>query len=301
MVERSDAPLDDGGRRRLAKIVRDCAEHHNQLIRTIEIVDPVPRLIDHHQRMNPHVTFRVPLGLLWASDERFQLGEQLIDHAELERQGEADRRSTGAQHKLFDFPPDALGREIVEADGAAQRCGISVERELEPRSKLHGPQDAKAVIYECRGVDRSQNPALKIAAAVERIEVLIGQRIPRDGIDSEVAAPRSFVNGHRRIAFDDEAFVPAPVFGLAARQTDVDYADLVDGEALADRLNRAERRQESGEIARGNAKHLHVEVFRFMTRAASKQAVTDPSSDDHRPSTTLPSGPRNVDYRGNRV
>ena len=37
-----------------------------------------------------------------------------------------------------------------------------------------------------------------IAAAVERVEVFVRQRIPEDRVDREVASPGRVLDGHRR-------------------------------------------------------------------------------------------------------
>ena len=67
------------------------------------------------------------------------------------------------------------------------------------------------------------------------------QRIQRDGVDGKVAAPRRFLNRHRRIAGHHEAAVPAARLRIAPRQRHVDAAKFVDLKALADRLDPPER------------------------------------------------------------
>ena len=204
-----------------------------------EVVDARPRLIDHLQRVHPDVSFRMPLGLLRAAGERLQLREQRCDDAEIEREREADRRAWREQ-QLFELAPDALRRQIVERDAAAQLRGRFVEREVEARRELHRAQDAQAVVGEGVRIDHAQDPAIEIAPAVERVEVFAGQRIVRDRVDGEVAAPRRLFDRHVRIAGDDEAAMPAPGLRIAPRQRHVDVADLVDLEALADRFDAAE-------------------------------------------------------------
>ena len=162
VIHRADAAVDERRRRRLAEVVRHCAEHDDELIGAIEIVDALPRLVDHLQRVHPDVAFRMPLGLLLAPDERLQFRKQLIDDAELERERESDRRALGAQQQLFDLSPDALGRQIVEADRSAQRLRVVVERQLEARGELHRAQHAQAVVAERRRIDRFENPVVEI-------------------------------------------------------------------------------------------------------------------------------------------
>ena len=86
VVARADPPVDERRRGRLAEVVTDGAEHDRDLLRSLEIVDPRPRLIDDQQRVHPHIALGMPLWFLLAADQRFQLGEQLVDDTERERQ-----------------------------------------------------------------------------------------------------------------------------------------------------------------------------------------------------------------------
>ena len=61
------------------------------------------------------------------------------------------------------------------------RAGSIVERES--RRELHAAEDAQAVVTEGARVDGSQQLALEVGPAVEGIEVLAGERIPRDRVD----------------------------------------------------------------------------------------------------------------------
>ena len=83
VIERSDPSVDERRGRRLAKVVADGAEHHREQARSIEVVIRLAGAIDHHQRVNPHVAFGMPFRFLWATDQRMQLGEQLLDHTEI--------------------------------------------------------------------------------------------------------------------------------------------------------------------------------------------------------------------------
>ena len=65
-----------------------------------------------------------------------------------------------------------------------------IEREVEPGGELDRAQHAQAVVGERHRIDDAEEPALKVAAAVERVQILAGQRIPRDGVDGEIAAAR---------------------------------------------------------------------------------------------------------------
>ena len=126
----------------------------------LEIVDARPRLIDHHQRVHPDIAFGVPLGFLRAVDQRLHFREQAIDHAELERERETDRRARRQQQQLFDFTPDAFRRQIVERDVAAQILCCGIHLQSESRRELDAAQHPQAVLDECSWIDRAQDPAL---------------------------------------------------------------------------------------------------------------------------------------------
>ena len=88
-----------------------------------EIFDAGARLVDDHQRVDPHVPLRVPLGFLRAPDQGLELGEQPPNDPEVERQPQTCGRSWRLEQELFDFSPDPLGRQIVERNALAQRPG----------------------------------------------------------------------------------------------------------------------------------------------------------------------------------
>ena len=123
---------------------------------------------------------------------------------------------------------------------------------------------------------RSDPRARRSRAPVERIEVLAGQRIERDRVDGEIAAPGRLLDRHRRIALDGEAAMAAAGLRVAARQRHVDAADLVDREALADRVDRTEPRQQVAQRIGGDAEHLQVDVL----RRPAEQPIADPAADD---------------------
>ena len=95
VAARSDAAILERGRRRFADVVEQRAEHHRVLLRHGQVVDALTRAVHDHQRVNPHVAFRMPLGILRTVDQRVQLGPEAFDDAEIAREGEADRGARG--------------------------------------------------------------------------------------------------------------------------------------------------------------------------------------------------------------
>ncbi len=145
------------------------------------------------------------------SCQRLQLGKELRNDAELQRQCQANRWPW-REEELFDLTPDAFGRQIVQRNGGADCARGIVQREPEARTELQRSENPQAVVRKSRRVDDAQKPPRDVAPAVERIEIFVGERIPRDGVDREVAPPRGFLDGHRRIAGDVETLVPASRF-----------------------------------------------------------------------------------------
>ena len=94
------------------------------------------------------------------------------------------------EQQLLDLAPDALGRQVVEWDGAADRERLRLEPRLEAGGELDRAQHAQAVVAERPRIDDAQHAVGEVVAAVERIEVGLAQRIPGDRVDREVAPPR---------------------------------------------------------------------------------------------------------------
>ena len=90
VIERADAAIDEGGRRRLSQVVAHGAEHDRNQPRATEIAVRPPCFVDDHQRVDPDVAFGVPFRLLFAADEWTHLREHAIDDAKVERQHEPE-------------------------------------------------------------------------------------------------------------------------------------------------------------------------------------------------------------------
>ena len=130
-------------------------------------------------------------------------------------------------------------------------------------------------------IDHAQEAPLEIGAAVERIEVLGGQRIPRNGVDGEIAPPRGLLDRHLRIAGHDEAAMAASGLRVAPRQRHVDVADLVDLEALADRFDAAEPFEKRAQSISSQPENLEIDV-RLLGFRQAEQPIAHPAADDQR-------------------
>ena len=255
----------------------DGAEHDRNLLRTWKIVDARARLVDDLQRVHPHVAFGVPLGLLRAAGERLQLGKQFFDNAERHREREADR-GPRRENQLLDFRPDPLGRKIVERNRAAQGVSRFIEREVEPGGELDRAQHAQAVVGERHRIDDAEKPAAKVAAAVEWVQVLAGERIPRDGVDGEIAAARGVLERQVRIPCHLEAAMAATRFRLAAGQRHIDVAGFINLKTATDGFDAPPRFEDLPQPLGGEAVHFDVDVLRL----AAHQTVAHPAADDER-------------------
>ena len=98
----------------------------------------------------------MPFRFLLAADERVHFREEPLDDAEIQREGEANRWPRRKQ-ELLELTPHALGRKVVERNGAAQRERVGFEREAQPGSELDGAKHAQAVVAECLRVDDAQD------------------------------------------------------------------------------------------------------------------------------------------------
>ena len=161
------------------------------LLRMVEIVDPRARLVDHEQGVDPDVPLGMPLRLLRTADQRVELREQPLDR----RRAAAPARSrstAAARAAAASRSPPRCARP------ADRRAGWSGRAPSSAGSSANSKRAANWIARSTRRlssakvarIDRAEQAPFEIAAAVERIDVVAGQRIPGDGVDGEVAPPR---------------------------------------------------------------------------------------------------------------
>ena len=85
MIPGANPTIDELGGGRFAEVVADRAQHHGDLLGVRQVVDTCAGLVDHQHRMDPDITLWMPLGLLFAADERLEFREQLVNDAQFER------------------------------------------------------------------------------------------------------------------------------------------------------------------------------------------------------------------------
>ncbi len=98
-----------------------------------------------------------------------------------------------------------LGRQVVERDRAADRGRLAVERSVEAGRELQGAQHAQAVVGERARVDHAQDAVPRGPRRPSNGSTyLVGERIPRDRVDGEVAAAGGLGERQVRIALHGE-------------------------------------------------------------------------------------------------
>ena len=274
LVPRADPAQDialhgaDGGRR-LAEIVGEDGEQQEAAARGRRLL---PRLEPHQcvatqTRVFEGIALGVPLRFLEAAAEGGDLGK-VPQPAGLLEDDEAARRPHGLRGPLVPFVPDPLHGELRVGvdDGTAQRGGFRGEREIEAGGELHPAQHPERILYEGRaGV--AQHAGLEIGDAVERIDQTLGERIPRDRVEREVAPRRGVRVAQRWVGCDGEAAVAGAGLGFAARQAEVVFPavprpHLDHPKTASDHIGGAERGEglvKGGEV---DAPHFHVEILR---------------------------------------
>ena len=200
-----------------------------------------------------------------------------------QREREPDRRPRARAAAASRSLPRCARPADRRAECVRQSAFVSVVDRRTRSARRTGPRAARA---GCRRRTSAASTARStrrcdVAAAVERIDVLAGQRIPGDRVDGEVAPPRRLLDRQRRIAGDGESLVPAAGLRLAPRQRHVDVADLVDGEALADGVDRPERSQHALQRVRRRRRRPRRRCP--STDAPSADRATQPPTTSARP------------------
>ena len=248
MIERADAAVDERGRRRLAEVVADGAEHDGDAAaadrgrRSARAPCRSPSACASRRRL-PDAT---PAPARSRPAAAAPGSSRSID-AEVERQREADRRPRGAAAAASRSRPRS--RSAGRSSSGMRRHSAAVSS-----SSVNSKRAANCT---ARSTRRLSSP--KVAGSTARSTPRSRSARPSNGSSySPVSGSQAIalmVKSRRRAASsidiagspcDLEALVAAPLLRLAAGQRDVDVAsrpgdDLVDRKALADRLRPGRR------------------------------------------------------------
>ena len=193
-----------------------------------------------------------------------------------------------AQQQLLDLAPDALGRQIVEGDAPADRLRPGVH--LEARTARRTARRAARAGCRRRTFADRRRAARRRSSRSPRPSngsmILVRQRIPRDGVDGEVAPARGFLGVMDGSPVTSKPVWPRPDLRLAPRQRHVDVADLVDREALADRVDRADRAR-AGRSRSGPCRTPRCR----RPSSSAEQPIADPAADDERAAARVRDAP----------
>ena len=213
-------------------------------------------------------------------------GTSCVDHAELERQREPDGRPSAQQQQLLDLAPDALARQIVERRSPRH----TRLRRLRPSpARTARRTAARAARAGCRRRRSARSTirrtrALEIAPAAERVEVLARERIPRDGVDREVAPAAASSTDMRGSPVTSNPRWPRPIFDSRRGSATSTPADLVDRERLADRVDAAERLEQRAQRARPGGRKTSRSTS-FDARPSSRSRTQPPTTSARPPAS----------------
>ena len=168
-------------RARLPDVVQQGCEPH----------DGLGRRVVHGERGVPEHIPGVE-GVLLEPDAFEQLRRDAGEDARAAQEPESAAGRLSADQQLQELVADPLPRNLGE-DVERLRNGLlggTVERESQRGGEADRAERAQAVLAKARQriAHRAEPPVLEIAHAAERIAQVVGERIPGDGIDGEVAA-----------------------------------------------------------------------------------------------------------------
>ena len=150
-------------------------------------------LLQEEQRVGEDVALRVEVGGLLDAAHRRDLGQDDRQESRGLEQLEAPAGAT-LDEDLDDLVPDALGRDVGEVRGRGhdRRVGRGVDCESEPGSEAHGAEHPQAVLVDARArvADRADHPGAKVVGAADEVDDAVGERVPEERVDGEVAPAR---------------------------------------------------------------------------------------------------------------
>ena len=148
-------------------------------------------------RVGPDITFGVPVGLLFTSNEPLEL-RKITNPATIPKEPEAQRGTPSLEEELLPFLEHALGGNAIGRECATHGQGFGRGVQLKAGDELHPPEHAKRVFAELlRCVPK--DPCSKVLNAMKRIEDLPTFRLECHGIHRKVSAGRGIAQTHAGI------------------------------------------------------------------------------------------------------
>lgn len=182
--------LRKSGGRRLPEVVTENGETDNEIFKIVVYGGAFAgKGVEGCERVVPDVAFGMPGRILRNADESSKLGK-VANPAAVAKETEPAGWFLAADDELGPFLEDALGGKPLGKNGFAELDSFGNNVEAEPRSKLHGAQNAERVFGKgSRGVP--QKLLRKVPTPVKRVDDFVGKRVKINGIDREIAAGSS--------------------------------------------------------------------------------------------------------------
>jgi hypothetical protein len=232
---------------------------------------------EHHQGVNPNVTFGMKLGRLGHALHAGNLWEDEGEQAGLVEELKAAAGGAFGE-ELGELVAEALARDLADFRGELADSGKSggLDGISEAGGEADGADHAQLVFAEAeRGLaDGADEAGAEIVAATDEVENFAGARIEEQGVDGEVAAADVFFGG----AGEDDV-VGMPAVGIAHIGAEGGHLDLQgilddndDAELRAD--GKAVRKKLLNALGHGIGGNVVIE------RLAAELEVSDASADE---------------------
>ena len=150
----------------------------------------VLQLVEHDERVRPHIAFRVVLRRLLDALQRRNLRQNHFQQSRFIQQLETASRPALAENAA-DLVANPLDRDLVDRGrlfvDRLERRGLDLEPE--PRSEADSPQHPQLVFREpFVGIADRSNPAIRqIGVAFDIVQILLPDRVEENAVDREVA------------------------------------------------------------------------------------------------------------------
>ncbi len=225
--------------------------------------------------MRPHVALGMPLGVLPATDERFELGI-IVHPSRLAQELESFRGNSPFDEQLLPFAEQAFRGKSLRRHAAADAKQVVRGREVEARQELHGAEDAQG-IFRKMGRNRPEQPRRQIVPPLPRVEARPRQRVQINGVDGEIAPRRGVRERQIGVEIGRESLVSEPEFRLAPRQRHVyrHALELDDAKGSADQVERIAGTQGGEEPLLGESVDLEIKVLRRLAPQGVPHAPAD--------------------------
>ena len=225
--------------------------------------------------MHPHVTLGVPLGMLLAADESFQLGE-VNNPARIPKKLQAHTRTLGLHKKLLKLLPNPLlcemGEGIDHAPNKIHGSGVHAAIGAALASKqLHSPQSTERVLHKQLTIRGSENASRKVCSTTKRVQNLTRGKVERHSIDGEVTASCRFFDRHSGVKLGQQVLMTLSNVVISTGNIDINIKPIalrcrqLDDAELRPNKVRSLVGKHRGETVKGKPEYFDVPIFGLPT------------------------------------